>query len=284
MRVKRDNSTVCYGTDGVFQGPSLDSWSLGSHLQIQAAMRLLYYYPKESSSLITERLAKLDVKRTSARGKGSPGTDAESDARVRREVANGVRTDEFIKAVAWCPEPKIHEAVRTIFTTTDDIDILLAALSGIGDADRTLITSRLQTFLNAAPASESGAYGDGYNLLVAFAKRLGADAAPAFDSYLKDASAERAHSVAEALQSTRGEWAVKILLRLLGDKRPTIGYTYAISAKDQDARFPIRVCDAAAMTLCGIRPEVRFVLEGEYKDLDERIKTIQVQITGNRKK
>jgi hypothetical protein len=264
-----------YATEGVFQGPSLDSWGLGSELQIQAAMRLLYYYPKETTSLVAERLRKLDVSKTSNHGNGSPATEKELDAYIRREVANGVRTDEFVKAVSWCSEKKVREAIRDIFAKTDDIDVLLASLRGIDGSDSKLINERLQKFLDTVPKEEGGPYGDGYNLLVAFAEHFGKDAAPSFDRYLRDASAQRCHSATQALQDVKGEWFIPLLVRLLDDKRPVKGYTYAVQSKDQDKRLPIRVCDAAAETLHQHRPELQFALEGEYKDLDEQINAIR---------
>ena len=72
----------------------------------------------------------------------TPATDKEKEAYRHREVANGVRTDDFVKAVSWCSRP-IHKAIRDIFLKTTDIDILLAALPGIEEKDRTLIRDRL---------------------------------------------------------------------------------------------------------------------------------------------
>ncbi len=278
-----DSLLLDYATEGVFQGPSLDSWGLGSHLQIEAAMRLLFYYPKETAALIADRLAKLDVKRTSRHSNWSPATSQELDAYTRRAVANGVRAEDFLKAVAWCPEPRVRAAVRAVFTRTDDTDILLAALPGLGDADRPLVRDRLRAFLDAVPADEHGAYGDGYRLLVALADRLGEGAAPAFDRYLKDASPQRGQSAAEALKSVRADWGVPILVRLLDDRRPTDGYTYAVRPPRDDPSRPIRVCDAAAEALHEYRPEWKFVLEGEYKDLDDQIRAIRDQAAGRRR-
>ena len=124
---------------------------------------------------------------------------------IRREVANGVRTDEFVKAVSWCRAHNVHEAIRAVFTSTTDVAILLAALPGMGDANRDLVRNRLRVFLDALPAEERGAYGDGYNLLVALAERLGKDAVPAFERYLKGASAQRCHSVTQA--TSPWEWS-----------------------------------------------------------------------------
>jgi len=280
-----DSLLLDYATEGIPQAPSSDGWSISSLLQSQAALRLLYYFPKETAALISERLRGLDVRRTGAHGKGSPATDEESDAYSRREAANRVRTDDFIEAVSWSREPDVRKAIRDIFTKTTDIDILLAALPGIEDTDRVLIHDRLQAFLDAVPANEGGAYGDGYNLLEALTDRLGGDAAPTFDRYLTGASAQRGHSAAEVLARgrSRGAWCIAILSRLLDDTRPVGGYTDAIHREDQNTRLNIRVCDAAAEALHRHRPELKFILEGEYEDLDRQIRAIRDQLGGKRR-
>jgi hypothetical protein len=279
-----DSLLLDYATEGVPHRPSSDGWSMSSSLQSQAALRLLYYYPKETAALISERLRGLDVRRTAAGGKGFMHTDEENDADDRREAANRVRTDDFIGAVSWCREPVVRSAIRDIFTKTTDVDILLAALPGIEDAERALIRDRFQAFLDALPADEGAPYGDGYNLLEALAERLGADAAPAFDRYLKDATAQRSNSAAEVLArgTSRGEWCIAILSRLLDDRRP-VGYTYAVHHDDENARLETRVCDVAAEALHRHRPELRFQLEGEYRDLDKQIRTIRDQLVGVRR-
>jgi hypothetical protein len=141
--------------------------------------------------MIADRLRRLDIRKTSARGHGSLATESELDAFIKREVANGVGTDDFIEAVSWCKTPQVATAIQEIFTKTDDIDNLLAALPGI--EDKPLIKARLDKFLEALPAGE-GEYGDGYNLLVALATRLGKDSFPSFKKYLSVASAQRVQS------------------------------------------------------------------------------------------
>jgi len=273
---------VDYATEGVFQGPSLDSWSLGSELQVQAAMRLLYYYPNESAALVAERLRKLDINRTSNHGKGSPATQVELAAYVRREVSNGVRTDSFIKAVSWCQCTPIRAAIRAIFVKTDDIDIMLAALPGVADSDGTLVSDRLQKFLDAVPAQEGGAYGDGYHLFVALAEQLGPDSARALTGYLDAASPQRCYSAALAFRNIKGDWCIPILERLLDDKRGIEGYTYAVDAADRSTRISVRVCDAVAETLHLRDPDLPFVMRGEYSQLDEQIKAIRGKLSKKR--
>lgn len=114
---------IDYSTQGVFNGTSLDGWSVGSMTQSEAATRLLYYFPRESAQLIATRLKGLNVAPVAA-----PGTNVysptELDAYMKREVNNGVRTSEFIKAVAWCKEPAIVEAVESLRKRTTDTETL----------------------------------------------------------------------------------------------------------------------------------------------------------------
>jgi len=107
-----DSLLLDYATEGLFNGRSLDGWSEGSDLQVQSALRLLYYFPKETAPLIAARLRALDVK------------DAGYDDFMKRDVKNGVRAVDFIKAVAWCKEPAIQEALADIAKRTNDSQIL----------------------------------------------------------------------------------------------------------------------------------------------------------------
>lgn len=102
-----------YQTKPVFNGKSLDDWSEGSDLQIEAALRLLYYYPKHGVPLVVARLKALDV--------AKPGQA--DDAWMLREVRNGVRTVEFIKAVVWCEHPEIRAALADVKKRTTDQQI-----------------------------------------------------------------------------------------------------------------------------------------------------------------
>ena len=109
----REILTKEYQTKPEFNGESLDGWYKGSNLQIEAAMRLLYYYPKQGVPLVVARLKALDV--------ADPGKQLE--AWMRREVRNGVRTDEFIKAVTWCEHPDVRAALADLAKRTTDQEI-----------------------------------------------------------------------------------------------------------------------------------------------------------------
>jgi HEAT repeat protein len=103
---------IDYATEGIFNGHTLNGWDEASRFQTEAAMRLLYYFPKETAPLIAARLRSLDVR---------------SEASKEREVKNGVRTEEFIKAVSWCKAPAIQQALADIARRTNDSEIKEAA-------------------------------------------------------------------------------------------------------------------------------------------------------------
>jgi hypothetical protein len=101
-----------YATEGIYNGKTMNGWDQGSRFQVRAATRLLYYYPREAAPFIAARLRSFDVKKA-----------ADLD---RREVKNGVRTDEFIKAISWSAAPEIQDALADIAKRTDDPDIKAA--------------------------------------------------------------------------------------------------------------------------------------------------------------
>jgi hypothetical protein len=100
---------IDYATEGIFNGRSLDGWSEGSDWQIRAALRLLYYFPREAAPLIATRLRSLDVQDT--------------NDWMKREVKNGVRILDFLPAVSWCRAPGIPEALEDLARRTNDPEI-----------------------------------------------------------------------------------------------------------------------------------------------------------------
>ena len=108
-----DSLLIDYATEGLHGGKSLNTWHEGNNRQIEAALRLLYYYPNESAGLIAGRLGSLDVQRCDDR-----------NDQVKREVKNGVITADFIKAVSWSKAPGIPEALADIARRTNDPHIV----------------------------------------------------------------------------------------------------------------------------------------------------------------
>ncbi|CAN5200719.1 hypothetical protein BH11PLA2_BH11PLA2_51050 [soil metagenome] len=112
-RVLLDSLLTDYATEGVFNGSSLDGWDEGSEYQIEAAVRLAYYFPEEAGPVIAARLKALDVK--------APGMV--DDGSMMRDVRNRMRTVEFLKVVSWSKAGAIREAIIDVAKRTDDLEI-----------------------------------------------------------------------------------------------------------------------------------------------------------------
>jgi hypothetical protein len=78
---------------------------------------------------------------------------------MRRCVANGVRANDFIKAVSWSKEPAVRAAVIGVFKRTDNTDTIDAALPGVDDKD--LIRGHLEPLVEKLPAEADSPYGPG---------------------------------------------------------------------------------------------------------------------------
>ncbi|WP_088252208.1 HEAT repeat domain-containing protein [Fimbriiglobus ruber] len=102
-RALLDSLLIDYATEGKFNGRSLDGWDKGSSYQIEAVVRLLYYFPDEMAPVVAARLRSLDV-----------GFSTANDAWMKREVRNGVRTADFLRAVSWCQAAPIQAALADL--------------------------------------------------------------------------------------------------------------------------------------------------------------------------
>lgn len=249
---------------------------LDNAFRIPAAMRLLYYYPKQTAPMIAKRLERFQVQGVGP-GEGSPMTDRQSEAWERREHANGVRTLSFLHAVAWCQEPRIKSAVVGIFRRTEDPDLLAASAQALSNRDAPLARTRIGSLLARQPADDGGAFGDGYNLLIALGQHGGTEAKPLFTNYLKIKSVQRIRTMAHVLREVRPEWAVGLLKPYLTDKR-TFGWEYAVKPNENEPRLPIRVCDEVAETLAGTQKGLSFKMEGTHQDLDSQIARMRLAL------
>jgi hypothetical protein len=204
-----DSLRADYATEGLFNGESLDGWSLGSDLQCGAALRLLFYFEKEAAPLIAGRLAKLDVRK-----------DREPDGFMHRCVANGVRADDFIKAVAWSKNRAVRQALTGVFRRAGDVDAMLAALPAVKDTE--LVRKRLEAAVDALPADEGGPYGQGFYLLTALGRRTPKTAPAVFERYLRNPSAQRRDTVRLVLEELEPGWKaqqIAAIQKLLAKKK-----------------------------------------------------------------
>ena len=270
----RQSLLLDYSTKGVFNGHSLDGWDEGSHFQIGAAMRLLFYYPKDAAPEIAARLDRMSVDAIEPALSTTPGR-AELDAWMMREVGNGVRTAEFIKAVSWSVHPRVQTAVLSAFTRSWDPEVLLACLPGIPPNHDDLVLERLSMFIDRLPRVVSGPYGDGYNVLVALAQRYGDRARPAFNRYVEDGAVQRGLTMCYVLREIRSEWSEELLSAFLADTRDVDGWTYAVDPDQDGPRRPIRICDEAAATIAASHPDLTFEMWGNHANLDLQIRSMQ---------
>jgi hypothetical protein len=259
-----DSLCADYSTVGIFNGRTLDGWDEGNDFQCRAALRMLFYYPRETAALLARRLDGLDV-----------GSDADLEAFKRRCVANHVRSDEFIEAVAWSSDPNILGALTGVFRRTGDVDSLLTALPGVDDKE--LIRKRLEEQVIALPADDAGPFGRGFYILRALLHRVPEAARAEFDRYLENRSADRCHTVCVALRGEKITWDVDVLLPMLSDTR-TFGWNYAVVAGQNWPRLPIRICDEAGVTINQNHPALKFTQAGDYADLDRQVAALRVAL------
>jgi hypothetical protein len=90
-----------------------------SGLQCEAALRLLYYFPREAAPVIARKIRSLNV---ANRG------DIEASFAADRAV--GVDAASFLEAVAWCREPRVQRAVAEVKARTANPAVLEAIEKG----------------------------------------------------------------------------------------------------------------------------------------------------------
>jgi hypothetical protein len=250
-----------YATEGIFNGRTLDGWDFGSQFQIRSALRLLYYFPDETTALIANRLDRLDV-----------GKTQELNGSMQQCVSNGVRADEFIQAVAWSKESDVGAALVRLFKRSEDEGCMLAALPAV--ENRELVRERLESAIADLPHEKQGPYGNGYKLLLALVEREPKAAKSVCERYVKDASVHRLHTLCHVLREARVPWDADLLVPMLSDKH-TWGWTYAKVPGQNEPRAQIRICDEAAITLALNHPSLKFVQAGEHAELDQQIASIR---------
>jgi hypothetical protein len=99
-----------FSTRGLLQMDSLDYWDIGNGFQIESTKRLLYYYPDVAVPLIVDRIKDLQT----------------SDDYFDDCVRNGLRSDDFVDAIAWSKNGEIKSALSDLAGRAKDNDLLRA--------------------------------------------------------------------------------------------------------------------------------------------------------------
>lgn len=261
-----DSLLIDYSTRGILSGKLTDGWGVADHLQRSGALRLLYYFPEESASMIAARLDGLVV-------------DAPDDlsGSMKQCIANQICATGLVATVAWSDDSRIKAAVLGIFERTSDPDVMCAAIRSVGPDHPELLRARLGETIGKIPQSKSSApFGLEYKMLVGLGNYGGDDARPIFNEFVKTDSMDRRRSLIHALRTTRPEWAVELIGGFLDDRRDS-GWSYLNPSDLSEPQLPIRICDEAAETLAGVNG-IQFTISNTYEDRDVQISRVKDEL------
>jgi len=234
------------------------SWP--DYYQTGAAMRLAYYFPDVAGDSILARLDELET------------------AACNPQRTADVPFDEMVKAVAWSASPRLAARMLTILRTTTDPGTLLAVLPAAGKEHDELVFRRIAEQLKALPPSHNGPYGSlARPLLIVVGERFPQRAETVFRDYLKPGTVERHRTLIYVLREICGDLAIPLLTPLLDDKR-SVGESYSLNAGDGGSRYPIRVCDEAAVTIAECSKIMECDMEGSPADSDRQIAAMRQKI------
>jgi hypothetical protein len=243
----------------------IDFYSRGERstgFQAGAAMRLAYYFPKESMALIVERLNGLDVTATDS---------------SQMKNGNGVWSSFLIKSMLWSSDPRISAAILDIFKRTTSESTVMTCLPAIGNEHDELVFGKLTKLLDERVGID-GKEKDHTGLLSTIGRRFPERANKVFRLYLEDDSLVRRQTVCRTLMGTCGQLSIELLHPFLADKRDAPGSIILSPVKQQ-----LRVCDLAADAIAQNFPDLKFGLYGTHEDLDRQIEEMTQTIASIKK-
>jgi hypothetical protein len=239
--------------------------------QIGAAMRLLYYFPDETASLLVNRLDDLN-----ARHIRQDGDDAAWQAQYN---ANGFWSiGDLIEALAWSGHQEVNGAILRILERTDEPQVFAAGLTQqVVALAPERVLEHAARIVATPPPSEQGPFGGEHHLLTRMAHLEPDRSRPLFETYLAHGTLQCRRAVIHALTKPAKPvpWAVSVLRPLLDDATDT-GWQYG----PEYHRKPIRVCDEAAMAMVAHVPGFEFEYAGDTAHLDRRIDALKRHLAG----
>ena len=242
------------------------SWDENYYLRIlpcRAAMRMFYYYPKETTPIVADRLRGLDL----------------SEDFFDHQFPTRVSTIEFLKSVSWCKEPAIVEVLRDIAKRTASPYIMIFATTGQSEFSE----KRFREFIAKLPPEEDSSTGQGYVLLFHYGDRFPKRAFAVFENYLKSGGKQRGRTLCEVLSRVCVDYSVDLLEPLLTDRTEFKGWLHPYDSDNPDKiRYPIRMCDFAAQVMAMNDEKIEFKLEGNYRELNRQIYLIKEEIRKRR--
>jgi len=232
-------------------------------IQAGAAMRLLYYFPKETARLVAERLRKLDVK-TPPRKSGG-----EVIARFKR---NGVPESTLIEAVAWCREPRVVQELRNIAAVSNDSDIVASASPAmVGDGEAWFLAKLRRIF-----EEESRKYPYANSTSCDLLKAIAAIYPEKIETVCREYVAAGEQTIAVNLlmfcRMGRADLAPSVLAPLLDDTNES-GYREVARGESTNItlRLPVRICDRAHFVISRSLGDGEARISGTIEEMDARI-------------
>lgn len=227
-------------TEEISDEPSRGSDDVLSDYQLSAAMRLLYYFPRESAGLVADRLRRLRVV-----------WPAEEEADIRSRFVSAYhpslhmdRVKEFVKRVAWCPIETVRREVRRIFHATTSLEIALAALPAVAKESPKAAQQRVVSLVRSANGSIHL-----HDVVAALVQAYGHEALVILPEIFREATPDQLHWFCVWNGDTTFDANDRLLGLLLTDQRST--------EPDRHGKT-FRVCDAAASALSEINKNYQF--------------------------
>jgi hypothetical protein len=211
-----------------------------------AVLRLGYYFPEKSETLLLELLTKID----------SP---PRGDSKNRSSYEN----IELLEAIVASKSQAVRERVYEMMKTTKDVHYFLALSQAYGAEHDSLILQRAKKFINTLPDDEDSPV---QSVLVMMGERFPAEARKIFVTFVESQSLHRRDAVINALWYS--PLAPELLPPLLADKR---GLRYLSGG---------RVCDRAAQAISNNEKAISFNDEATEKSRDEQIQKIKLHCIG----
>lgn len=227
-----------------------------------AAMRLDFYFPERSESLLLKHLEDIDL-----------------STKDRDWLDGDVR---LVQSLTASKSEKIRQRLTEIMSKTSDLELFLAALPGIEKSQVPLALKRSEEFIRrikqqkeekrASLSREVKAITsyDASRILEIIASRFPESAVDFFNEYLSKADFGEIYDLGHALERVNGPVVADTLARLLKDKRVL---------KDESPN-PTRVCDFVARIISDEEEQLSFQANSSEQVRDEQIGRIWQHCTG----
>lgn len=236
-----------------------------NYFQDGAAIRLLYYFPNESASIILERLDSFSSK-----------MNDENKEQLNR---NNIEIASFIKSIAWSKISKIRKAIQRIVANSTEVDVVLNGIPALENLKAEPFFQKLNIMLlksNGNFEYPSQTPQDLLNsIFTIFPKRI----SEVLNVYISNCGREGLINSIYFMYTSEIDLAPKILKNYLNDFNTGIGsYTMEIRSNyehiNESDYLPMRIKDNAYVLICRALGDKDAVCFGSPKKMDELINVL----------